>query len=155
MRNIYLNDTELPKKWYNILPDLPGKLEPYLDPNTKEPVSPEKLLAIFPQSLIEQEVSDKRWIDIPEEVIDVYRLWRPTPLRRAYRLEKYLNTPAKIFFKDESVSAAGSHKPNTSVPQAYFNKVEGIKRLSTETGAGQWGSALSFACNLFGIECTV
>lgn len=155
MRNIYLNDTELPKKWYNILPDLPGKLEPYLDPVTKEPVTPDKLKVIFPQSLIEQEVSDKRWIDIPEEVLDVYRLWRPTPLRRAYRLEKYLNTPAKIFFKDESVSAAGSHKPNTSVPQAYFNKIEGIKRLSTETGAGQWGSALSFACNLFGIDCTV
>ncbi len=155
MRNIYLNDTELPKKWYNILPDLPGKLEPYLDPQTKEPVTPDKLSAIFPQALIEQEVSDKRWIDIPEEVLDVYRLWRPTPLRRAFRLEKYLNTPAKIFFKDESVSAAGSHKPNTSVPQAYFNKVEGIKRLSTETGAGQWGSALSFACNLFGIDCTV
>jgi len=155
MRNIYLSDTELPKKWYNILPDLPGKLEPYLDPQTKVPVTPDKLSAIFPQALIEQEVSDKRWIDIPEEVLDVYRLWRPTPLRRAYRLEKYLNTPAKIFFKDESVSAAGSHKPNTSVPQAYFNKIEGIKRLSTETGAGQWGSALSFACNLFGIECTV
>lgn len=155
MRNIYLNDTELPRKWYNILPDLPGKLEPYLDPVTREPVTPDKLSAIFPQSLIEQEVSDKRWIDIPEEVLDVYRLWRPTPIRRAYRLEKYLNTPAKIFFKDESVSAAGSHKPNTSVPQAYFNKVEGIRRLSTETGAGQWGSALSFACNLFGIDCTV
>ncbi len=155
MRNVYLSDTELPKKWYNILPDLPGKLEPYLDPETKEPVTPDKLLAIFPQALIEQEVSDKRWIDIPEEVLEVYRLWRPTPLRRAYRLEKFLNTPAKIFFKDESVSAAGSHKPNTSVPQAYFNKIEGIKRLSTETGAGQWGSALSFACNLFGIECTV
>lgn len=155
MRNIYLNDTELPGKWYNILPDLPGKLEPYLDPVTREPVTPDKLSAIFPQSLIEQEVSDKRWIDIPEEVLDVYRLWRPTPIRRAYRLEKYLNTPAKIFFKDESVSAAGSHKPNTSVPQAYFNKVEGIRRLSTETGAGQWGSALSFACNLFGIDCTV
>jgi len=155
MRNVYLSDTELPKKWYNILPDLPGELEPYLDPQTKEPVTPDKLSAIFPQALIEQEVSDKRWIDIPEEVLDVYRLWRPTPLRRAYRLEKYLNTPAKIFFKDESVSAAGSHKPNTSVPQAYFNKIEGIKRLSTETGAGQWGSALSFACNLFGIECTV
>jgi len=155
MRNIYLSDTELPKKWYNILPDLPGKLEPYLDPVTKEPVTPDKLSAIFPQSLIEQEISDKRWIDIPEEVLDVYRLWRPTPLRRAYRLEKYLNTPAKIFFKDESVSAAGSHKPNTSVPQAYFNKVEGIRRLATETGAGQWGSALSFACNLFGIDCTV
>lgn len=155
MRNIYLNDNELPKKWYNILPDLPGKLEPYLDPVTKEPVTPDKLSVIFPQSLIEQEVSDKKWIDIPEEVLDVYRLWRPTPLRRAYRLEKYLNTPAKIFFKDESVSAAGSHKPNTSVPQAYFNKIEGIRRLSTETGAGQWGSALSFACNLFGIDCTV
>lgn len=155
MRNIYLNDTELPTKWYNILPDLPGKLDPYLDPQTKEPITPDKLAAIFPHSLIEQEVSDKRWIDIPEEVLDVYRLWRPTPLRRALRLEKYLNTPAKIFFKDESVSAAGSHKPNTSVPQAYFNKLEGIKRLSTETGAGQWGSALSFACNLFGIECTV
>lgn len=155
MRNFYLTDNELPKKWYNILADLPEPLDPYLDPQTKEPVTPDKLSAIFPMALIEQEVSTQRWIDIPEEVLEIYSLWRPTPLRRAKRLEEYLNTPAKIFFKDESVSPPGSHKPNTAIPQAYYNKREGIKRLATETGAGQWGSSLSFACNLFGLECTV
>lgn len=155
MRNINLCDTEIPKQWYNILADLPEPIEPYLDPATKQPITPDKLTPIFPMALIEQEVSDKKWFDIPEEVLDIYRLWRPTPLRRAKRLEAYLKTPAKIFFKDESVSPPGSHKPNTSIPQAYYNKKEGVKRLATETGAGQWGSSLSFACNLFGMECTV
>ncbi len=155
MRNYYLTERDMPTKWYNILADLPEPLEPYLDPQTKEPVTPDKLTPIFPMPLIEQEVSTQKWIDIPEEVKEIYGLWRPTPLRRAKRLETYLGTPAKIFFKDESVSPPGSHKPNTAVPQAYYNKVVGVKRLATETGAGQWGSSLSFACNLFGIECTV
>lgn len=155
MRNFYLTEKEMPSKWYNILADLPEPLEPYLDPQTKQPVTPDKLAAIFPMPLIEQEVSTEKWISIPEEVKEIYSLWRPTPLRRAKRLEAYLNTPARIFFKDESVSPPGSHKPNTAVPQAYYNKVVGVKRLATETGAGQWGSSLSFACNLFGIECTV
>jgi len=155
MRNFYLTEKEMPSKWYNILADLPEPLEPYLDPQTKQPVTPDKLAAIFPMPLIEQEVSNEKWISIPEEVKEIYGLWRPTPLRRAKRLEAYLNTPARIFFKDESVSPPGSHKPNTAVPQAYYNKVVGVKRLATETGAGQWGSSLSFACNLFGIECTV
>ena len=146
---------KLPTKWYNILPDLPEPLDPPLDPETKEPVSPEKLLAIFPEPLVEQEVSDKRWIDIPEEVLKVYSIWRPTPLQRAKRLEEYLGTPAKIFFKNESVSPPGSHKPNTAVAQAYFNKISGTRVLTTETGAGQWGSALAFACSLFGLECRV
>lgn len=155
MRNFYLSDNKMPNKWYNILPDLPDALEPYLDPQTREPITPDKLAAIFPMPLIEQEVSGQRWIDIPDEVMNIYGLWRPTPLRRAKRLEAFLNTPAKIFFKDESVSPPGSHKPNTAVPQTYYNKISGIKRLATETGAGQWGSSLSFACNLFGLECTV
>jgi tryptophan synthase beta chain len=155
MRNFYLGDSELPKQWYNILADLPEPLEPYLDPATRQPITPDKLTPIFPMALIEQEVSNKKWFDIPGEVLDIYRLWRPTPLRRATRLEEYLKTPAKIFFKDESVSPPGSHKPNTSIPQAYYNKKEGVKRLATETGAGQWGSSLSFACNLFDMECTV
>lgn len=155
MRNFYLSEKEMPDKWYNILADLPEPLEPYLDPQTKEIITPDKLTPIFPMPLIEQEVSTQKWIDIPEEVREIYGLWRPTPLRRATRLEKYLNTPAKIFFKDESVSPPGSHKPNTAVPQAYYNKIVGVKRLATETGAGQWGSSLSFACNLFGIECMV
>lgn len=155
MRNIYLSEKDMPAKWYNILADLPEPLDPYLDPQTKQPVTPDKLAAIFPMPLIEQEVSTEKWIDIPDEVKEIYSLWRPTPLRRAKRLEAFLNTPAKIFFKDESVSPPGSHKPNTAVPQAYYNKIVGVKRLATETGAGQWGSSLSFACNLFGIECTV
>lgn len=155
MRNIYLTEKDMPARWYNILADLPEPLEPYLDPQTKQPVTPDKLAAIFPMPLIEQEVSTEKWIDIPDEVKEIYSLWRPTPLRRAKRLEAFLNTPAKIFFKDESVSPPGSHKPNTAVPQAYYNKIVGVKRLATETGAGQWGSSLSFACNLFGIECTV
>ncbi len=155
MRKYVLSEGEIPKKWLNIAPLLPEPLEPPLDPETKEPVSPEKLTVIFPEPLIEQEVSDKEWIDIPEEVLNIYSLWRPTPLHRAKNLEEYLGTPAKIFYKNESVSPPGSHKPNTAVAQAYYNKISGVKRLTTETGAGQWGSALSFATQFFDIECRV
>lgn len=152
---VYLTPEELPKKWFNISPYLPEPLPPPLDPETKEPVSPDKLLAIFPEPIVEQEVSDKEWIDIPEEVLKIYRLWRPTPLIRAENLEKALDTPAKIFYKYEGVSPPGSHKPNTAVPQAYYNKISGVKRLTTETGAGQWGSSLAFATQYFGLECEV
>jgi len=152
---ILLAESELPAAWYNLMPDLPEPAAPPLNPGTKQPIEPSALLRIFPMSLIEQEASQQRWIDIPGEILDVYRLWRPTPLHRARRLEKALDTPARIYFKNESVSPPGSHKPNTAVAQAYYNKKEGKKRLSTETGAGQWGSALSFACNLFGLECLV
>ena len=142
----------MPRQWYNILADI--KMNPPLGPDGK-PIGPEMLAPVFPMNLIEQEVSTQRWIDIPEEVLDVLRIWRPSPLVRATSLEKALDTPAKIYFKNESVSPPGSHKPNTAVPQAYYNKVFGIKRLTTETGAGQWGSALSFACSQFGIECKI
>ena len=152
---ITLPESELPRQWYNILPDLPVPLEPPLHPKTGKPISPEDLSPIFPMPLIEQEVSDQRYIDIPEEVLEKYALWRPTPLYRAYGLEEYLQTPAKIYFKNEGVSPAGSHKPNTAIAQAYYNKISGTKRITTETGAGQWGSALAFACALFGIECKV
>lgn len=152
---VYLTPEELPKKWFNLSPYLPEPLPPPLDPGTKEPVSPDKLLAIFPEPIVEQEVSDKEWIDIPEEVLKIYRLWRPTPLIRAENLEKALDTPAKIFYKYEGVSPPGSHKPNTAVPQAYYNKISGVKRLTTETGAGQWGSSLAFATQYFGLECEV
>jgi len=154
-RKFMMSEKEIPKKWYNILPDLPRPLDPPLHPGTKEPVSPDLLAPIFPMGLIMQEVSSDRWIDVPEEVLDIYAMWRPTPLYRALSLEKELKTPAKIYYKYEGVSPAGSHKPNTAVAQAYFNKKEGVKRISTETGAGQWGSALSFGCKLFGIECMV
>ena len=150
---VYLD--RIPRKWFNIAPYLPTPLDPPLDPETKEPVSPDRLLAIFPEPLVEQEVSTDEWIDIPEEVLEVYSIWRPTPLVRAKRLEEYLRTPAKIFFKNESVSPPGSHKPNTAVPQAYYNKISGTRVLTTETGAGQWGSALSFATMFFGIKCRV
>ena len=152
---ILLSEKEIPRAWYNIQPDLPVPLKPPLNPATGKPIGPGDLAPIFPMSLIEQEVSQERYIDIPDELIDVYRIWRPTPLRRAVRLEKALKTPARIYFKDESVSPPGSHKPNTAVAQAYYNKKEGVRKLTTETGAGQWGSALSFACNIFGIECEV
>ncbi len=155
VRKFILPEGEVPRKWLNIAPLLPEPLEPPLDPETKQPVSPEKLSVIFPEPLIEQEVSDKEWIEIPEEVLDIYSLWRPTPLHRAKNLEEFLQTPAKIFYKNESVSPPGSHKPNTAVAQAYYNKVSGVKRLTTETGAGQWGSALSFATQFFDIECRV
>ena len=155
MRKILLDENEMPKYWYNILPDLPEPLPPPLHPVTKEPVKPEDLKPIFPKALIEQEMSNERWIKIPEEVRDVYALWRPTPLIRAVRLEKALKTPARIYFKYEGVSPPGSHKPNTAVAQAYYNAKEGIERLTTETGAGQWGSALCFATKLFDLKCTV
>ena len=151
-KKILLAETEMPTQWYNILSDI--KMNPPLGPDGK-PVTPEMLTPVFPMNLIEQEVSTERWIDIPEKVLEVYRIWRPSPLVRAFSLEKYLDTPAKIFYKDESVSPPGSHKPNTSVPQVYYNKEFGIKKMTTETGAGQWGSALSFACAQFGLQCKV
>ncbi len=154
-RKILLDEKELPKSWYNIMADMPRLPAPPLHPATLKPVGPEDLSPIFPMSLIEQEVSTERWIGIPDEVLDIYSLWRPTPLFRAFSLEKALNTPARIYYKYEGVSPAGSHKPNTSVPQAYYNKKAGIKRLATETGAGQWGSALAFAGRLMGLAVTV
>ncbi len=152
---IVLDENQLPKQWYNIIPDLQGPLEPVINPQTLKPVTPQELQAIFPMSLIEQEVSTERWIDIPDEVREIYKLWRPAPLYRAHRLEKALGTPAKIYYKYEGVSPAGSHKPNSAIPQAYYNKQAGIRRLATETGAGQWGSSLALACSMFGLECTV
>ena len=152
---ITLSERDLPKAWYNVAPDLPAPLAPPLNPATSQPVGPADLAVIFPMALLEQEMSQAKSIPIPEPVLDILRLWRPTPLVRARRFEKALGTPAKIFYKNESVSPAGSHKPNTSVAQAYYNKEAGIKRLATETGAGQWGSALAFACNAFGLECMV
>jgi tryptophan synthase beta chain len=142
-------------QWYNVLPDIPNGLQPPLDPENNQPMAPEKLLAIFPGALLEQEMSPNRWIDIPEEVQEVFAIWRPSPLVRATFLEKALGTKAKIYFKNESVSPSGSHKTNSSVPQAYYNKQAGIKRLATETGAGQWGSALSFATQKLGLECMI
>ncbi len=153
--NIYLDAKELPRYWYNVLPDLPSPLSPPLHPVTKKPISLDDVKPIFPVSLIEQEVSNTKEISIPEEVLEKYLLWRPTPLRRARNLEKFLDTPAHIYFKDESVSPPGSHKPNTAIPQAYYNKLEKTKKICTETGAGQWGSALAFACSQFGLECEV
>src|SRR6516225_2682811 len=150
-----LPSDRIPTAWFNVAPYLPEPLAPPLHPGTKEPVGPDDLAPLFPMALIAQEVSAEPWIDVPGEVLDVLRLWRPTPLVRARRLEQALGTPAKIYYKDESVSPAGSHKPNTAVPQAFYNKAEGVKRLTTETGAGQWGSALSFASALFDLECMV
>jgi tryptophan synthase beta chain len=150
-----LTDDQIPSAWVNVLPLLKQPLDPPLDPATHQPIGPDALAAIFPMALLEQEFSPKPEIDIPGEVLDIYRLWRPTPLLRARRLEKALDTPARIYYKYEGVSPAGSHKPNTAVAQAFYNKQAGIKRLSTETGAGQWGSALALACQMFGLECTV
>jgi len=152
---IHLSEAELPQAWYNLIQDLPAPLPPYLHPATGEPITPQDLAAIFPLELIRQEVSQERWIPIPDEVQRIYKLWRPSPLHRARNLEKALGTPARIYYKNESVSPAGSHKPNTAVAQAYYNQAAGIKRLATETGAGQWGSALALACNFFGLGCTV
>ncbi len=152
---VVLNNNEIPKRWFNIIPYLPRPLDPPLDPNTGNPVDPSALLAIFPEPIVEQEVSQEEWIDIPEEVLNIYSLWRPTPLHRARKLEEYLDTPAKIYYKNESVSPPGSHKPNTAVAQAYYNKISGVKKLTTETGAGQWGSSLAFASQFFGLECEV
>src|ERR1700688_3559689 len=150
-----LTDDRLPPAWFNVLPHLPEPLQPPLHPATRQPVGPDDLAPLFPMALIGQEVSAEPWIDIPGEVLDVLRAWRPTPLVRARRLEEALSTTARIYYKDESVSPAGSHKPDTAIPQAVYNKAEGIKRLATETGAGQWGSALSFASALFDLECHV
>lgn len=152
VRKVLLTEDEIPRQWYNILADI--KMNPPLGPDGK-PVGPEALAPVFPMNLIEQEVSSERWIDIPEEVLNVLTIWRPSPLVRALSLEKALDTPARIYFKNEGVSPPGSHKPNTAVPQAYYNKVFGIEKITTETGAGQWGSALSFACSQFGLECKV
>ncbi|GMV91590.1 MAG: tryptophan synthase beta chain 2 [Candidatus Hydrogenedentota bacterium] len=153
--NILLEGSRLPDYWYNIIPDLKTPMAPPLHPATHKPLAPDDLAAIFPKALIEQEMSSQPVISIPGEVMDAYRLWRPTPLRRAYRMEKALDTPAKIYYKNESVSPSGSHKLNTSVAQVYYNKAEGITEISTETGAGQWGTALSIACSMFGLKCTV
>jgi tryptophan synthase beta chain len=150
-----LNESDLPKTWYNINADMPVPLNPVLHPGTKEPVTPEFLSVLFPMELIMQEVSTERYIEIPEEVRDIYKLWRPTPLIRARRLEKILGTPAHIYYKHEGVSPSGSHKPNTAVAQAYYNKAEGVKSITTETGAGQWGSALSMACHFFELALEV
>jgi tryptophan synthase beta chain len=152
---VTLSESEMPTSWYNIQPDLPVPLPPPLHPVTKEPAGPDDLAPLFPMELIKQEMSPERYIEIPEEVQNVYKLYRPSPLHRAYRLEKELDTPAKIFYKDESVSPAGSHKPNTAIPQAFYNKMEGVKRMTTETGAGQWGSALALGCKFFGIDLQV
>ncbi len=150
-----LDEADMPTRWYNVVPDLPEPPPPPLHPGTREPVGPDDLAPLFPQALIAQEVSTERYIDIPDEVLDVYRLWRPSPLFRARRLEKALGTPARIYYKYEGVSPVGSHKPNTAVPQAFYNAAEGVTRLTTETGAGQWGSALAFASATFGLECEV
>ncbi len=150
-----LTEDEMPTQWYNIIPDLPSPPPPALHPGTLQPAGPEDFAPLFPMELIMQEVSQERYIDIPGGVLDVYRQWRPSPLFRAHRLEAALGTTAKIYYKYEGVSPAGSHKPNTAVPQAYYNAKEGIKRLTTETGAGQWGTALAFACALYGLECEV
>lgn len=152
---VLLDESEIPRQWYNILADIPNRPAPYYSPVTKELITPEELGAIFPQELIMQEVSTERWVDIPEEVREIYRQWRTTPLYRAKNLEKILDTPARIYYKYEGTNATGSHKLNTALPQAYYNRAAGIKRIATETGAGQWGSALSVACRYFGLECTV
>lgn len=154
-RKIVLQESEIPTHWYNIVSDMTNKPLPPLHPGTHEPIGPEALAPLFPQALIQQEVTLEKWVEIPDEVRNIYSIWRPTPMFRALSLEKALGTKSKIYYKYEGVSPAGSHKPNTAVPQAYYNAMEGVKKISTETGAGQWGSALSFACSLFGIDCEV
>ena len=154
-KKIFLNESEMPTHWYNVVADMPNKPLPPLHPGTRQPVGPQDLAPLFPMELIKQEVSAERYIEIPEEVRNIYKIWRPTPLMRATGLEKALDTPAKIYYKYEGVSPSGSHKPNTAVPQAYYNKMEGVKKISTETGAGQWGTALAFACAQFGLECEI
>ncbi|MFO1529816.1 MAG: TrpB-like pyridoxal phosphate-dependent enzyme [Kiritimatiellia bacterium] len=150
-----LPESELPRAWYNLRADLPFDLPPVLHPGTKQPVGPDDLAPLFPMAIIQQEVTKERWVEIPQEVREVYKLWRPAPLFRAHRLERALQTPAKIFYKYEGVSPSGSHKPNTAVPQAFYNQQEGTRRITTETGAGQWGSSLAFACQIFGIDLKV
>jgi tryptophan synthase beta chain len=152
---IVLSEEQLPTAWFNVLPVMPEPLQPPLHPATREPVGPDDLAPLFPMGLIAQEVSTDQWLDIPGQVLDILRVWRPTPLVRAERLEAALGTPARIYYKDESLSPAGSHKPNTAVAQAFYNKTEGVQRLTTETGAGQWGSALAYACAQFGLDCKV
>jgi len=153
-KKIFLEESEMPEQWYNLAPDLPHPLNPPLGPDGK-PITPDMLAPVFPMNLIEQEVSQERWIDIPEGIREILVRWRPSPLVRAYALEEAIGTPAKIYYKNEGVSPPGSHKPNTAVAQAWYNKEFGIKSLTTETGAGQWGSALAFACSLLGLECKV
>jgi len=150
-----LGENQIPTHWYNVIPDLPGPMAPVLHPGTGKPVTPDDLLPLFPMGLIEQEVSQERWVKIPDEIREIYRLWRPSPLFRAHRLEKAIGTSARIYYKYEGVSPAGSHKPNTAVPQAYYNKLAGTKRIATETGAGQWGSSMALAAQMFGLRCTV
>lgn len=152
---ILLDESQLPTQWYNVVPDLPSPPPPPLHPGTLQPVGPDDLAPLFPMDLIAQEVTTERFVDIPGEVLDVYKLWRPSPLYRAHRLEKALGTPARIYYKYEGVSPAGSHKPNTAVPQAYYNAKAGVRKLTTETGAGQWGTALAFASALFDLECEI
>ncbi len=152
---ILLSEDQIPRQWYNIIPDMPGQMFPVIHPVTLQPVTPDDLLPLFPMGLIEQEVSQERWIDIPEAVLDIYKQWRPSPLFRAQKLEKALGTPAKIYYKYEGVSPAGSHKLNTAIPQAYYNKIAGTKRIASETGAGQWGASIALACQYFGLECTI
>jgi tryptophan synthase beta chain len=154
-KKFLLSENDIPKQWYNVQADLPSPLAPALHPGTGQPAGPDDFAPLFPMELIMQEVSQDRWIDIPDPIREMYRMWRPTPLIRATGLEKALGTPAKIFYKYEGVSPVGSHKPNTAIAQAYYNKIEGTKRISTETGAGQWGSALAFACSQFGLESKV
>jgi tryptophan synthase beta chain len=152
---VYLSEKQLPTVWYNVHADMPNKLAPPLNPQTRKPAGPEDFTAIFPMALIEQEMTMQRYIDIPGEVMDIYKTYRATPLIRAYRLEDTLDTPAKIYYKYEGATPSGSHKFNTAIPQAYYNKAAGMRRISTETGAGQWGTALSIACKMFGLDCTV
>ncbi|MBM2814173.1 MAG: tryptophan synthase subunit beta [Ignavibacteria bacterium] len=154
-KKIMLNESDIPRQWYNITADMPNKPLPPLHPGTKQPVGPQDLAPLFPMELIKQEVSTERYIEIPDEIIEIYKMWRPSPLYRADKFEKLLDAPVKIYYKYEGVSPSGSHKPNTAVAQAYYNKKEGVKRIATETGAGQWGTALSFACAQFGLECDV
>ena len=154
-RKIFLNESDIPTHWYNIVADMPNKPQPPLNPKTKQPAGPDDLSPIFPMGLIQQEVSAEQYIEIPDEVRDIYKIWRPSPMYRATGLEKMLDTPAKIYYKYEGVSPSGSHKPNTAVPQAYYNKQEGVKSITTETGAGQWGTALAFACAQFDMNCEI
>ncbi|MBA2575860.1 MAG: TrpB-like pyridoxal phosphate-dependent enzyme [Euzebyaceae bacterium] len=152
---ILLDESEAPRRWYNLIPDLPEPPPPVLHPVTHQPVGPDDLAPLFPMALILQEVTTDRYVDIPDEVAEIYRLWRPSPLYRAHRLERALDTPARIYYKYEGVSPSGSHKPNTAVPQVFYNAQDGIRKLTTETGAGQWGSALAFACGLFDVDCEI
>ncbi len=154
-KKILLSEREIPTHWYNVMADMPNPVKPPLNPQTGQPAGPEDFAAIFPKALIEQEMTRERWVEIPEEVRELYKIWRPTPLFRATRLEQALDTPAHIYYKYEGVSPAGSHKLNTAIPQVYYNKQEGIRRIATETGAGQWGSSVSMACKFFGLDCTV